>query len=288
MITKKMSFPLMVLLLLTIACSKEKTVSEQDRQTTEQLTKDYLMVAQIFESSYKAVDSQAKQQGALNGFNSQDNELDERGNCPETSFSATQNTIFPATLELDFGSGCVNDDGITVAGKITAVFNGLLLSSGTSITLNYSNFVFDGHTVSGTYVVANQGEDANGQHTFTATVDGQVQRANGRSFTYQATTSSKQTEGNDTNFFTNGLAGIFDDVWSVTKDATLTTSDGLQATISTPSAVRHPLNCRWPVSGVFELEVNNPTVISTLNYGEGNCDGKALLTIGDYSVEVNL
>ncbi len=288
MLIKKLNWLGLVAILLFAGCAKEDEVSEQDRQATEQASQDYLLAETTFENAFKMVDTEAKKQGDLNGFQIPDDQLDDRDNCPEVNFTATNNTIFPATLTLTFEDGCTTPNGAAASGSIVAVFNGLMFSPGTSFSLTFIDFVHNGNTISGNYLLTNDGEDANGQWTFTATVDGEVTTATGRVINYQSQRISKMIEGNDTNFFTNGLSGIFDDVWGTTQESTITNSDGQVLTVSTPDLIRSPLTCRWPVSGFAELNLNIPETTGSLDFGDGDCDNKATLTIGTYSVEIEL
>jgi hypothetical protein len=287
MVTKKLAFPLFLFTLFALSCSKEPAVSEEDRIVAERATEEYLMAEQIFENIFQSVDKHAKQQGSLNGFKNEEADLDTRG-CPSVNFSTSGNGLFPAILELDFGSGCNDNGNALVAGKITAEFTGLLWKAGTTISLSFTDYSYAGYGVTGTYEIANLGENVAGEPTYTATVAGQLTRPDGKSFSYISTTTSAQTQGNDTNFFTNGLSGILDDVWSTTREASLLTSDGVEVVIGTPSAIQHPLTCIWPVSGAFSLNISEPDVAGSIDFGSGKCDDKALLTIGDYSVELDL
>ncbi|GJM35621.1 MAG: hypothetical protein DHS20C18_46220 [Saprospiraceae bacterium] len=273
---------------LLAGCSKEEKVSEEDRIATEKASQDYVLAENTFDEVFKLVDAEAKKQGDLNGFQSPDEGVDDRNDCPDVSLTFVDNTIFPATLALSFDDGCTAPSGATVSGTIVAIFDGLLFSPGTTFSLRFIDFVHNGNTVNGDYILSNDGEDANGQWTFTATIDGELNTADGRTINYQSQRVSKMIEGNDTNFFTDGLNGIFDDVWSTTQESTLTNSDGLLLTVSTADAIRSPLVCRWPVSGFLELNLNIPATTGSLDFGDGTCDNKALLTIGGQTIELEL
>lgn len=284
----RLIFPILFMGLLFAGCSKEESLSETDRLAVEEASEDYLLAEKVFEDVFKTVDREAKQQGDLNGFQDAGDPVTPRDNCPAANLEATENDIFPAVLTLDFGAGCTNDQGVDLAGKIIATFNGLLLRPGTNISIAFDNFFHEGNAVTGTYQLSNDGEDANGQPTFTGVVDGLVTRADGRTIAYKSTRTTKQTEGNDTRFRTHGLAGILDDVWSSTRETTVTTGNGQVLRITTGEPVRSPLLCRWPVSGYLELQLNIPDASGTIDFGDGSCDNKALLTVGDYSREINL
>ncbi len=288
MLIKNFNWVGLAAILLIAGCAKEEEVSEQDRMATESAAQDYLLAETTFEGVFKMVDEEAKKQGDLNGFQVPDDELDDRDNCPEVSFTLTDNTIFPATLTLTFEEGCTTPSGATASGTVIAIYDGLLFSPGTSYSLRFLDFVHNGNTITGDYVLSNDGEDANGQWTFTATVDGVVTTADGRTINYQSQRVSKMIEGNDTNFFTDGLSGIFDDVWGTTQESTITNSEGQVLTVTTPDLIRSPLTCRWPVSGFVDLNLSNPDTDGSLDFGDGDCDNKAVLTIGTYTVEIEL
>lgn len=288
MFTRKLVFPLFLFTLFAMSCNKEPIVTEENRVAAEQATKEYLMAEKIFENTFQSVDRHAKQQGDLNGFKNDETELETRGDCPAISVSTTENTLFPAILELDFGEGCNDNGDAMVAGKITAEFTGLLWKAGTTISLSFTDYYYAGYEVTGTYEIVNLGENADGQLTYSATVAGQLINPEGKLFSYISSTTTTQTEGNDTNFFTNGLSGILDDVWSSTRDASLLTGDGVEILVGTPNAIQHPLTCVYPVSGTFSLDISEPATTGTIDFGDGSCDDKAVLTIGDYSVELDL
>ncbi|MCB0376764.1 MAG: hypothetical protein KDD04_12675, partial [Sinomicrobium sp.] len=134
----------MLLILFATSCSKEPAVPEEDRQVAEQAAEEYMMAEKIFENVFQSVDKNAKQQGDLNGYKTDGSDLETRGGCPSVSFSKAENGLFPAILELDFGTGCTDDGNAVVAGKITAEFTGLLWKEGTTISLSFTDYSYAG------------------------------------------------------------------------------------------------------------------------------------------------
>lgn len=278
-------------IVLFAGCNKEEDeqpLSDADRIAVEAAAADYLLAQAACENAFKIVDTEAKKQSNLNGLHDNAPEVEIRNDCPGVDLTLGGNSVFPATLTLDFNEGCQPENGVILAGKIVAVYNGLLLSPGTSYELTFENFVYNGNAIQGTYFLSNDGQDNNGQWMFSATVDGIVTTADGRTIDYEATHSSRQVEGYDTNFFTDGLSGILDDVWSGTREARLTTSGGVDLSVTTPSPIRNPLICRWPVSGNFELSFNTLGLTGSIDFGDDQCDNKAQLTVGDFSRELEL
>ena len=290
MFRKSHAFTLALLAVVTLlACTEDpETVDRASAEESREVAGDYLLADQIFESLYRTMDTEARQEGILNGVRTESPGVP-RTDCLTKTFTADPDKFFPATLVLDFGTGCTTDDGHTVAGKLIATFDGLLLGPNTSIQLDYQDLFWDGYQVSGTYRVQNLGENEFGQWTFSSEiVDGQLIYPDGGLLQHSRTRTSVRVAGGETNFFTNGLAGIFDDVWETTGTAEGVNPDGVPYTASTPSALVSPVNCQWVVSGELRLDVPTLSAPAILNYGNGTCDNDAVLTVGEYSWNIDL
>ena len=285
---KKLCFAILSIGLMFTACKKDN-ISEEDRKRGMESTEDYLEASQTFQNLFTTMDKEAKQQGDLNGFKNTDDGAKVRNGCPEVTLDLTENTIFPATLILDYGEGCTTADNKSASGKVSMVFTGLLLSSGTSITVTYENFEYNNYKVGGTYQISNDGKDANDFLTFTAKViDGTLTDPEGKTIKHTSTSVRKFIEGFDTNFWTNGLDGINDDVWSVTETASGVSREGITYELSTIKDLRAEVDCKWPVSGELSLNLIEPAIESSVDFGDGNCDNKAMLQINDYVTEIEL
>ena len=275
-------------LMLTACTEDPETIDQVTAEQAREVATDYLLADQIFESTYRTVDVEARQTGELNGVRTETPGVP-RTDCLTKTFTPDPDKFFPAVLELDFGAGCTTDNGNSVAGKLIATFDGLLIGPNTTIQLDYENLFWDGYQVSGTYRVQNLGENELGQWAFRSDIiDGALIFPDGSSLQHSRTRTSVRVAGGETNFFTNGLAGVFDDVWETTGTAEGVNPEGVPYTVTTPNAVVSPVNCQWPVSGEIRLDVPTLSAPAILNYGSGDCDDQAVLSVGQYSWDIDL
>ena len=80
---------------------------------------------------------------------------------------------------------------------------------------------------------------------------------------------------------------IWDDECLVTGTASGTGLKGIQYTKTITSALHWKRVCKFFVSGVLKIEREGSETIE-LNYGEGECDASAIVTIGGESKEITL
>ena len=101
-------------------------------------------------------------------------------------------------------------------------------------------------------------------------------------------------EGEETGFFTSngsggflGWDGITDDVYEITGSANDVIRSGNTFDIDITSALRVQLDCIWITEGVLSLKPEDYDA-RTLDYGDGTCDNKALLSTNRKDVEITL
>lgn len=286
-------FPIAGLLVFMFsACEKDDArPTELTRAEAEAIAQETMTADWLYARAYVEVDQAARREGRLNGFTEPEpTTVEPRTNCPTVTFAATPQKFWPATLTLDYGpSPCTGPNGYTAAGKLVATYDGLLGRPGTSIRVDYIDYQHNGYTLNGTYLVRNDGPDAQQQQTFTARIiDGRLQAPNGKTWQHQAVHVSKLISGQETNFFTHGLPGVLDDVWSWSTTASGVGASGLAYTITTDQALRKPNICQWPVSGRLQLRVAELDFLARLNYGGGSCDDDALLDWNGFEIPIEL
>ena len=242
-----------------------------------------------FANSYDQVDYQAQQEGDLNGFTTTNDDHRPPSSCAAVSFIADPDNFWPAVLTLDYDQGCINELGQNLSGIITATFDGLLLTEGTNINVDFDAFSINAYAVDGTYSVRNDGLNGAGQRNFTHRIDnGQLQQNGTTILTYEAVENHVQTEGQETNFFTDGLSGILDDVFEETVNANGTGALGNSFTITTLEPLTRPVFCSKPVSGKLQYDFAIFDQSAILDFGNGSCDDFATVTIGTYSFTIRI
>lgn len=197
---------------------------------------------------------------------------------PTISFDPPDNTIFPKTVTLDFGTGCTDAAGPTRKGKINIVVDKVFFMQGATAIVTFDNYYVNGIKVEGTQTLTNQ-SGANGiAYTYTV-AGGKLTYPDGKVYLYDGTRKLEQKEGADTRF------DIEDDTYQLTGNATL--KDSLNtATAKIDSPLVKNILCGYISKGQLTVTVNGHA--AKVHYGMGDCDNKALLTVGDKTKEITL
>lgn len=190
--------------------------------------------------------------------------------------------VFPKTITIDFGTGCTGPDGRTRRGKIITVYSGRLVVPGSEAVTTFDNYYVDSIHVEGRHKVKNNSTSA--VRIFTRTVvNGKLTRPSGNYVKWDATHTNSQTAGLGTPLFP------LDDEFDITGTAAGEhyrngNTNTWSRTILNP--VHRKFTCRWPVSGIVKISRNSND--ARLNYGNGNCDNQAVLTIGGHQYNITL
>jgi hypothetical protein len=199
--------------------------------------------------------------------------------CATVTLSPADATTFPKTMTIDFGSGCVSQDGITRKGKLTVSLSGRIKTPGSVLSVSFENYYVNGFKVEGTYSIKNN--TANNVLSFiTQTVAGKVTYPDGTTYyTHTGTHTFTQSSG-------SGTATFADDSWSVSGSGNTANSKGDVLTVTIKTPLVKNVTCEHISSGSEDFTYNN--LNGTLDFGHGTCDNKATLTIGAYSTDITL
>lgn len=286
---------LVALCLLVFACEDDpiapSNVTEADAQRASEAIAEVLSGQSALQTGYDQTQLNARQEPNLGNLTTDKPEVPSLGkslNCPTVVFTSTQETFFPATLDMTYDA--CEDAGRRLDGNITAVFNGLLLTAGTNISLNFTDFSVDNTRLSGAYTVSNTGLDDEGRQSFSGIVEDAVFfRGEVQVMTYTHDWRSAQVIGQETNFFNAGLAGVLDDEFDEVFTASGTTVTGNAFTVTTESPVRGELACRHKTAGrlVFDFAFLEGTP-AVLDFGDGSCDNRATVSVGEFVYPIEL
>lgn len=192
---------------------------------------------------------------------------------------------FPVKIVMDFGTGCVGRDGRTRSGKIISVYTNRLIYPGAKATTTFDNYVVEGIKVEGTHIITNQSVIPTNTncltHIWKVVVEGaKLTKPNGNFTEWNSTKTITQLEGMCTPYIP------LDDIYKITGSANGKVKRG-DLLIAWRAETVEPLikkfSCRWLVKGIIKivrlnLSTSSPWV-ATINYGNGECDNKALVTI---------
>jgi len=178
-------------------------------------------------------------------------------------------STFPKTVTIDYGTGCVGQNGRTKKGKIIINVSGDMRVAGNTRSLTFENFYINDVKIEGSRNAENIG--LNNVGNMVVKITGDITATNGefsrnRSFTrYREWISGIST------------CDISDDELHVTGSGTAIGRRGIEIPhVITEKIVLKPGQCNYPLSGIVDIGSENRGVI--LNFGNGTCDNIAEAT----------
>ena len=201
---------------------------------------------------------------------------------------------FPVKIVIDFGTGCQGRDGRTRSGKIITTYTARLLYPGAKATTTFDNYHVDSIKVEGTHVITNQStlptSTANIVFIWKAVVEGaKLTKPSGNYSEWNSTKTITQIEGSATPILP------LDDIYKVEGSANGKVKRG-DLLVAWKAEITEPLikkfSCRWIVKGVLKvIRINlssSSQWVGIINYGGGDCDNKAKVTINGVDHEITL
>jgi len=201
--------------------------------------------------------------------------------CADVSID---NISTPHKMIIDFGANnCLCFDGKYRRGKILVTYTGLYRDSASTQTITFDNYYVNNYRVDGTQSVINNGHNTAGNLIFGIQSNIVITDSVNNKLTFTSTRTREWIAGEST----NGLFYWTDDVYSITGTASGTSFDGTQfsSTITSPLIVA--LNCRWIEKGAIQFTPSNK-VTRTIDFGNGDCDNEATISIAGLSFNINL
>lgn len=190
----------------------------------------------------------------------------------------------PKVLTIDFGSSdALCFDGKTRRGKVIVNFTGFYRDSGSNHTITFDNYYVNDNKVDGSITVVNNGHNTAGNLTFSVKSMLTITDTAGNKLTYNGDLTREWVAGETT----NGLRGWTDDVYSITGSSSGTTFIGTQFSSNITSALIVALNCKWIEKGTIEFKPAGK-LTRTIDFGNGDCDNIATVTIAGISFNILL
>lgn len=236
----------------------------------------------MFDDVYKQIDEAASQEGDLNKTEGSYNLLTSQ--CATVTLeNITQGQEWPKRLTIDFGtSNCVGLDGRARRGKIICEFDGLYRDEGTEIVTTLDDYYVNDNHIEGTKRVVNGGRNSDNNLYYTITVEGATITTPDGTIEWESSRTRTWVEGENTTFWTDGIAGLLDDVYEITGNASGTNINGSPFTVEVIQPLRVQIGCRWVTAGTLELTPNN-LATRTVDYGYGNCDNAATVEVNGHT-----
>jgi len=249
----------------TISCKRENGLKLPKYRSAQ----DNAIAEKLYGDVFNKADDAARNYGSKGGK--------DVSTCPVYTVSGY---IFPITVTMDFGSGCVGSDGLTRRGKIISVISLPYTDSTSTVISHCENFhVLYGltdYTITGRQVITNVGHNNLGHHIFTVVVDSSAisftESGTVKTITWRCNRQNEWIEGDNT------WLNIFDDVYLVTgtSDGNDINGDPFQLNITNP--LRIQMSCGYITAGTLEIiNPGYPTI--TVDYGTGACDNAFTVTV---------
>lgn len=263
----------MAVLLTFAACKKDNTTTDTAGEDT-----GYAEEQARMEQSYDDAESLADE-AYINGASA----LKGGPNLLSSCATVTKDTVSnPHKMTIDFGTtNCLCNDGRYRRGQIIVTFAGKYRDSGYVRTISFNNYYVNDNQVTGTKQITNMGHNSNGHLYYNISVNGAIILDSNKGTITQVSTRTRTWVNGE-----NTQARI-DDVYEITGSGTLTRPNNTTVAENISSPLVVALNCKWIKQGVMQLTPQGKAT-RTLNYGNGNCDNQAVLTVGNKTKTITL
>ncbi len=177
---------------------------------------------------------------------------------------------------IDFGEGCELPNGNILSGIIYLSYEKDMGLATKTLALDLENFTFNGVAVEGGASIVRMRANENGNPQSEANASYNATWPDGSTASFTGNRTREWIEG-----YGSGFWG--DNVFLISGKGTFTGKMGNVFVKETISPLRRELACRFIVSGVLEISRNDLT--ASLDFGDGSCDAKGLLTYPDGETE---
>lgn len=199
----------------------------------------------------------------------------------------TTGTVFPIVITYDFGTGCVGSDGHFRKGKIITTYTNRLIVPGSSATTHFIDFYIDSIHVENTTIHTITNISSLDTLKYKIEVHAKLSKQNGNYSEWHSTKTITRISSN--------ITPTIQDYFKVQGSAAGKVKRG-DLLVAWRAEIVEPLIkrflCRWISKGTVRIARENLSAnsqwIGILNYGDGICDNKAILTINNIPHEITL
>lgn len=265
-------------LLSFFSCQKDSTL---DDQIAIDLADDDAVTDAVYEDVFNTADNATiiLDQMVKNGDTKSETVISD--SCPAITVSHPLTGVWPKIVTVNYGTGCTGMNENVRKGKIVIEVTGPRLTPGSKRTVTFVDYYFNDIKVEGTKVLENMGYNNNQNLLVSVRVTGgKLTLPDGKII---ERTVDHQRE------WTAGLLtkNIWDDECLITGTATGKNINGVSYINTITTALQWKRSCRFIVAGVVKIEREGKATVE-LNYGTGDCDAKAVVTVGTETKEILL
>jgi hypothetical protein len=259
--------------LFFISCSKDEQIDTPINATD---VSSNAKIDDISDFVLQVVESQSNRAASNAGRNS--SSASSQTSC--ATITTQESTDGEWIRTIDYGAtNCTLSNGNMVRGKIIITFLYDFNSTTRKVYYTFDNFYHNDRRVEGSKTVIKTVLE-NGHPQATINLNFKITDTDGKIYSRIGTRVREFIQGYDTS------NDPLDNVFSITGNWTTTFPNGANhvATITSPLIIKS--NCDHIVSGTIKFEKARTTAI--LDYGNGDCDAKATVTINGLVRDINL
>ncbi|MEZ2415374.1 hypothetical protein ACA086_10445 [Muriicola sp. E247] len=191
----------------------------------------------------------------------------------------TITTVITSTTKertIDFGEGCELPNGNVLSGIIYLSYAKDMEMATKTLSLSLENFTFNSVAIEGSASILRMRANEEGNPQSDADASFSATWPNGDTASFTGERTREWIEGYGTGFWG-------DNVYLISGKGTFTGPLGNVFVKETVTPLRRELACRFIVSGILNISRNDAT--ASLDFGDGSCDAKGLLTYPDGTTE---
>ncbi|HAQ19947.1 MAG TPA: hypothetical protein DCR40_12055 [Prolixibacteraceae bacterium] len=200
------------------------------------------------------------------------------GDCPVVTVNKTDN---PQVMTIDFGTSCTGRDGKKRSGKIVVTCTAF--NTFPSVRdKSFENYFVDGKKIEGKITKTISKDQVNNIRTAVLTENVTITFPNGEGTAKRVANLTRQYQ-------MNNLANKEDNQVVSWGSVEFTKVSGVKVSkaISDKTPLVFKASCHHIVSGIVSFSNSNDRKWS-IDYGNGECDNKAVLTKGDITKEIKI
>ncbi len=170
---------------------------------------------------------------------------------------------------IDFGEGCELPNGNVLSGIVYLSYLKDMDLTTKTLSMSLENFTFNGVAVEGSASIVRTRSNDSGNPQSDAEASFSGNWPDGTSANFTANRTREWIEGFGSGYWA-------DNVFLISGKGTYTGKMGNVFMKETIVPLRRELACRFIVSGILEISRNDAT--ASLDFGDGTCDAKGILT----------
>jgi hypothetical protein len=305
-LTRLITTALLYNLLIFFSCTKENsqngTVSQQEEDasmvSSESDGEAEVIFNGIFDDAMGVSDDVGMAGTGVFGRTSFTNtnggsDMQRVNGCMTVTITHPSNTVFPVRVVIDFGTaGCQGNDLHVRKGKIISEYTNRLIIPNAIVTTSFDGFYLDSIKIEGTYKITNTSSlvtlPLSRQFTVDV-IDGKLYKPNGNYSEWNSHKVITQIEGLVTPDYPR------DDIFKIEGSSHGKVKKG-SLLVAWESGIIEPLIkkffCPWMVKGQIKTTrvgtSSNSTWVAVLDFGNGDCDNKATITINGTQHNITL